>query len=139
MKYLRWTIPHRSEIEGCFRAKKALQVKLQQYCHFDSEFCDGRPQAPFFIEHRGSALRRLLTFAARLFFTVFGLLRKPAVIVIGLVSYMIAGLLIKLSGAQLSGLELEASRIMVGRGSRLSLRLLSESCWYVRRYRTGNE
>jgi peptidoglycan/LPS O-acetylase OafA/YrhL len=67
-------------------------------------------------------------------FIVFGLLKRPAIIFAGLAAFMIAGLAVKLSGAQFSGIELELSRGLIGRGSRLFVAFVLGILLYVLRY-----
>jgi peptidoglycan/LPS O-acetylase OafA/YrhL len=68
-------------------------------------------------------------------FIIFGLLNRPAIILVGLAGYMAVGLLIKASGIQISGLALEASRLFVGRGSRLFIAFVLGIVIYTLRYR----
>ena len=61
--------------------------------------------------------------------------KRPAIIAALIAGYMVVGLVIKMSGIQLSGLALEASRIAVGRGSRLFVAFVFGILVYVLRYR----
>jgi peptidoglycan/LPS O-acetylase OafA/YrhL len=66
---------------------------------------------------------------------IFGLLKRPAIIATFTATYMVVGLVIKSSDVQLSGLALEASRIAVGRGSRLFVAFVFGILLYLLRYR----
>lgn len=68
-------------------------------------------------------------------FILFGLLKRPFIIIAGLAAFMIAGLLIKAFGTQPSGIALEASRLFVGRGSRLLIAFVLGILIYIMRYR----
>jgi peptidoglycan/LPS O-acetylase OafA/YrhL len=68
-------------------------------------------------------------------FIVFGLLKRPAIILAGLATFMAIGLVIKATGIPSSGLAHEASRLFTGRGSRLFVAFVIGILIYIVRYR----
>jgi peptidoglycan/LPS O-acetylase OafA/YrhL len=68
-------------------------------------------------------------------FIVFGLLRRPAVVVTLILIFMASGLFLKVVNEDLSGIAHEASRIATGRGSRLFVAFVFGILVYLLRYK----
>lgn len=68
-------------------------------------------------------------------FIIFGLLKRPAIIVTGLIAFMVAGLLFKAIGTPSSDFGREVSRLFVGRGSRLFVGFVLGILFYIMRHR----